>query len=50
MVNSAHALIQIADPRGQEAFDMLKTKYKSDPGAMRQVLAFEAQFKDAIKK
>jgi aminopeptidase N len=46
--NSVRAIVRIADPRGQEAFDMLKAKYKDNAGAMQQIAFFEGQFKAAI--
>jgi aminopeptidase N len=50
LINSIQALIKVADPRGQEAFDMLKTKYKDNPGAMQAITQYEAQFKAALKE
>ena len=50
LLASIGALIQIADPRGQEAFDLLKKKYKDNPGAYSAILQYEAQFQAAIKK
>lgn len=49
IISGIQALIEIADPRGQEAFDMLKTKFKNDPGALQAISQFEAQFKAALK-
>ena len=49
LINSIQAIIKIADPRGQEAFDMLKVKFKDQPGPMQAITAYEAQFKAAIK-
>ena len=49
LIASVQALITIADPRGQEAFDMLKKKFKDNPGAMQAITGFEAQFKATIK-
>lgn len=43
-------IITLADSRGQEAFDLLKTKYKDDANLMATINQFEAQFKEAIKK
>lgn len=43
-------IITLADARGQEAFEMLKTKFKDDAGAMTAIDNYEAQFKEAIKK
>lgn len=47
---SLRGLITIADPRGQEAFDLLKAKYKNNPGAMAAIGQYEAEFKAAIKQ
>ena len=42
---------EMADPRGQQAFDMLKEKFKNNPNALNfRVTALEAQFKAAIAK
>lgn len=48
--NNVFLIAVLADPRGQEAFDMLKTKFKDDANTMKAVDTFEAQFKAAIKK
>lgn len=40
----------LADPRGQEAFDLAKEKFKGQDGALNFVKQFEAQFKAAIEK
>ena len=48
--NSLEAFIRIADSRGQEAFDMLKTKYKDNPGAMQAITEYETRFKAALKQ
>ncbi|MEP6789538.1 MAG: HEAT repeat domain-containing protein, partial [Acidobacteriota bacterium] len=50
IVRSIGGIIELGDPRGQEAFDMLKAKYKDDADIMRQIAQFEAAFKAAIKK
>ena len=50
IINGINAIVKIADPRGQEAFDMLKEKFKSNPGAMNFVNNLETQFKAAIGK
>lgn len=39
----------LVDPRGQEAFDLLRAKYQSDPNALQAVEQYESQFKDAVK-
>ncbi len=50
LISSVDAIIKIADPRGQEAFDMLKVKFKDQPGPLAAIAQFEAQFQAAIKK
>jgi len=50
VVRGLEAIIELADPRGQEAFDMLKVKFKDNPQMMNGVNFYEAQFKAAIKK
>jgi aminopeptidase N len=47
---AVQSIIKIADPRGQQAFDMLRAKFKDQPNLMNYVNAFEAQFKAAIGK
>lgn len=49
IISSMNAFIKIADPRGQEAFDMLKVKFKDQPGAIQAITQFESQFKAALK-
>ncbi len=46
---SLQSIIKIADPRGQEAFDMLKAKFKENQQIMGFVGFLESQFKSAIK-
>jgi aminopeptidase N len=43
-------VVTLADPRGQEVFDLLKVKFKNDSNAMVAVNQYEAQFKDSMKK
>lgn len=50
LINSIQAIIKVADPRGQEAFDLLKTKFKDNSGAMQAITEYESQFKAAIKQ
>ena len=50
MINGLNAIIRIADPRGQEAFDLLKTKFKDQQGILQFVMSFEQRFKAAIGK
>ena len=40
----------LADPRGQEAFDLLKEKFQNDAGALSAVAAYETQFRNAVNK
>jgi hypothetical protein len=48
--NNVLIITTLADPRGQEVFDQLKTKYKDDANVLNAVNQFETQFKEAIKK
>ena len=50
IVDSMQALVKIADPRGQQAFDILKTKFKDNPGFLQFITSQEALFKAAIGK
>jgi aminopeptidase N len=50
IISGIQAIIKIADPRGQEALDMLKVKFKDQPGAASAIAAMDAQFKAAIKQ
>lgn len=47
--NNALLVATLADSRGQEVFDLLKTKFKDDANAMKAVNQYETQFKDTIK-
>ena len=49
ILNAIDALIKLADPRGQEAFDLLKAKYKDRADVLAVIGQYEAQFKAAIK-
>jgi len=49
LIASIQAIIKVADPRGQEAFDMLKTKFKDNANALNAIGQYEAQFKAALK-
>jgi hypothetical protein len=50
MLTALGALIQIADPRGQQAIELLKVKYKDNPAELQNVVYFEELFKIAIKQ
>jgi aminopeptidase N len=50
MINTTLAIIKIADPRGQQVFDMLRARFKDQPNIMSQVDFYEAQFKAALGK
>jgi hypothetical protein len=43
-------LAKLKEARGQEAFDLLKVKYKNDTNLMIAVNQFESQFKEGLKK
>ena len=49
IISGIQAIVKLADPRGQEAFDLLKVKFKDNPGAMNFVNGQEAEFKAALK-
>ena len=44
------ALTLLADPRGQQAFDLMRQKFKDDPALLAGVKFYEDQFKAALKK
>jgi aminopeptidase N len=44
------AAIKLADPRGQQVFDLLKEKFGKNPQFAGTILFFEAQFKAAVGK
>jgi aminopeptidase N len=46
--NNMLIITTLADPRGQEVFDQLKTKYKDDANVMNAVNQFEKQFKNNL--
>lgn len=48
--NNIMLITMLADPRGQEAFELLKAKYKDDANAMAAVNQYETQFKETTKK
>jgi hypothetical protein len=50
MINTTRAIIQIADPRGQQIFDMLRAKYKDNRTVLEKVDLYEGQFKAALNK
>jgi aminopeptidase N len=50
LLNSVNAIITLADPRGQEAFDMLKEKFKGQQNILDFIATLENQFKAAIAK
>lgn len=43
------AITGIGDPRGQEAFDMLKAKYKDQSTLLAYIALLELQFKESLK-
>ncbi len=50
MFESVVSIIRLADPRGQEVFDLLKKKYEKLPQVIAQISMFEKQFQDALGK
>jgi aminopeptidase N len=48
--SNALLIATLADPRGQEVFDLLKVKYKDDANAMNAVSMYETQFQGDLKK
>ncbi|MGB7068249.1 MAG: M1 family aminopeptidase [Pyrinomonadaceae bacterium] len=44
------AIVDLADPRGQEAFDLLKEKFKNQANVMAFITMQESQFKAAIQE
>jgi len=47
--NNTMLVTILADPRGQEVFEMLKAKYQDDANAMTAVNQYETQFKERLK-
>ncbi|MBS1797930.1 MAG: HEAT repeat domain-containing protein [Acidobacteria bacterium] len=50
LFTSVVAVIKLADPRGQEVFNMLREKFKGQDNIAGAINYFEGQFKAAIKK
>jgi hypothetical protein len=48
--NGMQAIIRLADPRGQQAFDLLREKFKNQPQFAGTINFFEQQFKAAVGK
>ena len=48
--NNTLLITKLADPRGQEAFELLKAKFKDDAYIMTTINAYETQFNEALKK
>ena len=48
--NNVLLIVTLADVRGQEVFDELKIKFKTDENTLKAVTQFEEQFKSALKK
>ncbi len=48
--NNVLLITKLADPRGQEAFELLKAKFKDDAYTMTTVNTYETQFNEALKK
>ncbi|MET0752085.1 MAG: M1 family metallopeptidase [Pyrinomonadaceae bacterium] len=47
--NNIALITRLADPRGRDAFEMLKAKFKDDDNAMNAINQYETQFKDLVK-
>jgi hypothetical protein len=50
ILNSLQGIVNISDPRGQEAFDLLKEKYKNSESVLNLILQYEAEFKKGLNK
>lgn len=50
LILGINAIVRLADPRGQQAFDLMKAKFKDQPDLLGGVAFFEQQFKEALKK
>ncbi len=48
--DSVQSIVKLSDPRGQEAFDMLKAKFKDNPQFLGYAVFFESEFKEELKK
>jgi aminopeptidase N len=48
--NGFQGFIRLADPRGQEAFDLAKEKFKNSQGFLNNIKQLEAQFKKALEQ
>lgn len=47
--NNVELINKLADPRGREIFDLMKTKFKDDVNLISSVSQYEAQFREAVK-
>ncbi|HEX8366932.1 MAG TPA: M1 family aminopeptidase [Pyrinomonadaceae bacterium] len=50
LFNGIQAIIKLGDPRGQQAFDLMREKFKNNPQFTPTINFFEQQFKTAIGK
>ncbi len=50
LFSSIQGIVKLADPRGQQAFDLLREKFKGQANIMNGVNFFESQFKAAVGK
>jgi aminopeptidase N len=48
--SGVQAIIKLADPRGQQAFDLLKEHFKGQQYPLEVINRWETEFKEAIKK
>ncbi|HXF42763.1 MAG TPA: M1 family aminopeptidase [Pyrinomonadaceae bacterium] len=49
LVKGIQAIIKLSDPRGQQAFDLMKEKFKDQPQLLEGVKFFEQQFQAAVR-
>jgi aminopeptidase N len=50
MLNNIVIINTLADPRGQELYDLIKAKFKDNNDLLTAIKNYETQFKNAIKK
>ena len=50
LTRAIDAIIELADPRGQQAFDLLREKFKDQPELTAGIKFYEDLFKAALKK
>lgn len=50
MFSGIDSIVKLADPRGKEAFEILRNKFKGNPQALQFINIKEAEFNKAIEK